>query len=903
MKTGTTIRNILMIFTAFLMAGVSMLAEKPGTPQGPDITHDGQHIIWGKNVTGGTALGYYLYVAEGKENDLTKFRKVSMFKLEVIKDTLKEFVPAGNHYVTSDGGNTWSGFTVFMYGAYQPSNNTDTMSGVIPFFPPFNRGGEFSIFMTAFNDDGESSPTAVRDLNLPRFEDYVNPPNPFHAESKWAISKDNKLSGQLVIKWAYSEGSQPKGYKLYMIGSDRLPQLLNPNNAELLKTFDMSLKLGESVTYSYQIDKDVTGLNFLTFFMTSFDDNNESKPTESVIFKLREPKGIKIISQPDISALVGTLYKYGVKVHAPAGEDIGYKLLQGPTGMTIDETTGEITWTPAEKGSVLAVVMAYLKSDTSVQDVQNIWIWVRGCHQSSVIVAEVVDENGNPIEFGMATAYENNPEKQRDSTRPGYEYNGRISQGMLYLPLDEGTYHLYFDGLGGYQSEWWENADSWDNSTSVTIKCGDTLYLKVVLKAVEKPHYYKVSGKVVSAVDNSPIAYAEVEFLGKSKNFGKPVPFRTFTKQDGNYEIELSNEYTYHARASFFANDSLNPNGKRYLPQFYNLTSDPTLAEIIDLSADKSGVDFALEERPVYDNGLSGKVVDKDNVPVANTFVIAYPVEIDQNHQHHLFHGHAIKTDVNGDYAFNDLLPAKYVLLAMPEMDTYAPGYYLLNDFAVLSWKDATVLEVTATSKTADLVIKLHDLRKLHGMGKLGGIISENGGVMKSGGDVPLSAKPVAGALAYLIDVNGNTLSGFDLSLTNGKFNIENLEVGQYKLVIDRVGYDSYTQLVNITTNTETIDLQVGMTSDGILSVNEPILNNIDLQIYPNPASEFVNINLTNATEKIELSISNLAGFELMSKAVSPNSYISIGEIPAGIYIIRINDGTGVKFAKLVVTR
>jgi len=904
MKTIGRIRLCLTVIAAIILAGSTLLAEKPGPVQGPDVTHDNQHIIWGKNTIGGVALGYYLYVAIGKETDLSKFEKFSKYVLGDIGDSLKESGLAGFHYVSNDNGITWNNFSVFRFGGFQPSDISDTMNGLVPFNRLFAMGGDFSIYMTAYNDDGESNPSVIRNMNFPKNDEILFPPEHFRIHANWTISKDNKADLVLILSWGYFEGIQPDGYKLYMVSSAKPPkdEFFDSAKTELIKTYTTSLKPGEVKTDTIVFTKDVTGINFLTFYMNSYKSQDVSKPTDAFTFQLTEPKHIRIVSHPEINAAVGKPYIYNVKVEAPVLETVEYKLDSQPDGMTINQATGVISWTPASKGIFKAVVTAYLKSDNSISDSQELYIQVHKCNIPATIVGEVVDELGNPVEFGMAAAFD--VINGRPNSIGEVYINSRIFNGQLFLPVDEGEYYLYFDGMGGYESIWWENASTFDAAKTVKVKCGDTLYIKVVMKAHLKPNMFTVSGTVVAAKDNTPLQYAVVEFIGKNHSLHKREAFKTFTNHLGQYSIQITDDNTYIARASYINYNSTQQNISRYFSQFYNKTADPTLAEEITLTADKSGVDFALDLVPDYANGISGTVINKDNQPVPDVYVVAYPIETGQYNDPHIYHGHTFKTNDAGEYDITNLIPGKYVLLALPEMETYSPGYYKENDSTVFSWKEGTILEVTETSTTTGITIRLRDLVRRHGSVRLDGTISQKGGVIKTGGDTPLgNATPIAGASVYLIDKNSNVVAETNLSQSNGKFSMQNLAQGKYKLIVDRVGYEPYSQDLEFVDANESQNVVVGLSPDQTLEVTDPKAVNTDLIIYPNPARDYFNFILSNATEKIELSITNLAGLVVLAQEVSSNSNLSIRELPAGVYTIRVIDGTRYLAAKLTVVR
>ena len=58
-----------------------------------------------------------------------------------------------------------------------------------------------------------------------------------------------------------------------------------------------------------------------------------------------------IESNPVTTAKEGVAYTYDVEATDPDGDTLEFSLLVHPTGMTINSTTGVITWTPAVTGS------------------------------------------------------------------------------------------------------------------------------------------------------------------------------------------------------------------------------------------------------------------------------------------------------------------------------------------------------------------------------------------------------------------------------------------------------------------------------------------------------------------------------------------------------------------------
>jgi len=80
-----------------------------------------------------------------------------------------------------------------------------------------------------------------------------------------------------------------------------------------------------------------------------------------------------IESDPVTTAKEGVAYTYDVEATDPNGDTLTYSLTAGPTGMTINSTTGVISWTPAADGSFEVTVEV---SDGSKSETQSFTIIV-----------------------------------------------------------------------------------------------------------------------------------------------------------------------------------------------------------------------------------------------------------------------------------------------------------------------------------------------------------------------------------------------------------------------------------------------------------------------------------------------------------------------------------------------
>ena len=90
-----------------------------------------------------------------------------------------------------------------------------------------------------------------------------------------------------------------------------------------------------------------------------------------------------IESDPITTAKEGATYTYDVEATDPNGDTLTYSLTAGPTGMTINSSTGVINWTPDSAGSFEVTVEV---SDGSKTDTQPFTITVDETLLTSIVV-------------------------------------------------------------------------------------------------------------------------------------------------------------------------------------------------------------------------------------------------------------------------------------------------------------------------------------------------------------------------------------------------------------------------------------------------------------------------------------------------------------------------------------
>lgn len=77
--------------------------------------------------------------------------------------------------------------------------------------------------------------------------------------------------------------------------------------------------------------------------------------------------------------------------------------------------------------------------------------------------------------------------------------------------------------------------------------------------------------------------------------------------------------------------------------------------------------------------------------------------------------------------------------------------------------------------------------------------------------------------------------------------------------------------------------------------------NREDIEAYPNPTQDFVNVLINKDFQKASVEVYNLAGQHLQSKEVKYRSTpVSLGNYPAGVYILKINHDNQTESIKII---
>jgi hypothetical protein len=166
-------------------------------------------------------------------------------------------------------------------------------------------------------------------------------------------------------------------------------------------------------------------------------------------------------------------------------------------------------------------------------------------------------------------------------------------------------------------------------------------------------------------------------------------------------------------------------------------------------------------------------------------------------------------------------------------------------------------------------------------------------------------------------DTKKGIIGGYVLLATvipndDGGYSFEDLPEGEYQVEVETDEYESEaTDNFPLSGNESLAEVNFTIDDEGKIIAGEVIVHPVvtgavetlratSLQIYPNPFTDAVRITgKIGETGKIQ--VINTAGMIVHTQTIaSPDETIHLGHLPAGLYIIRLENGSRVKTMKII---
>jgi len=264
-------------------------------------------------------------------------------------------------------------------------------------------------------------------------------------------------------------------------------------------------------------------------------------------------------------------------------------------------------------------------------------------------------------------------------------------------------------------------------------------------------------------------------------------------------------------------------------------------------------------------------------------------------------------TDNFGNFTFDHLIPAEYLLYAVPDTSaqkTHYPGYYVDAG----RWHECYPLDLHADIYDVDIHLPSLDYQLPEGEGKISGRFIEPTTFFQNR---DIFCQPwfeesladnfcVAGPSNITILLYNSThekVLAYTLTDANGNFYFSGLPMGSFVVDAEKAGYTTQPSAVFTLTSDRPVvtdvSLSVEQKSISIQLPDHPHTSGSNPVVFPNPAGHEVHISLNSTDVGVyHVVISNVYGSMLIEsdKFVGQNSSfgvitLNVGELSGGVYV------------------
>ncbi len=500
-----------------------------------------------------------------------------------------------------------------------------------------------------------------------------------------------------------------------------------------------------------------------------------------------------------------------------------------------------------EPGVYSVGITARMKEYSKVSNKQIVRVWITECDELNELTINLIDkETGEKVEGFVSASLYRLDSTERDSVYYSWTVDSTYTQnGQFVFNLDKGNYffeayiRVNVDGKGvSYRyiynfDEPTNNNSDVENGEIIKMDCeNQTLNWEIrVPKAVKS---YTISGYAKDEDTNFAIEYAQIEVVGKNKLTDDISTKYTSTNDNGYYTIRVQDDavYTVSAHSAYDSID-INP----YLREYWEETSNPLEATLLDLTSNLDNINFTLTERPDYKNKFNGTVYDEKDSPIESASVIIYLIEPSGFDTKLKYWASSTYTNKDGEFEFENLVPGKYIVYASNSKRAHIPGYYISDDkYSVRSWLDATQIDVESTGDFGNIKLKLESIKLVASNRGLSGKVGRLKDV-SPGSNTDLD--PLNGVQVFVTNSNDEVIN-YNHSVKDGGFEVSNLVNGDLNIYFDKVGYQMMHEEITITDNNPKVELNVSMQKLGTTDVTP--FEAVNASLYPNPSTGNVTI-------------------------------------------------------------
>jgi len=259
-------------------------------------------------------------------------------------------------------------------------------------------------------------------------------------------------------------------------------------------------------------------------------------------------------------------------------------------------------------------------------------------------------------------------------------------------------------------------------------------------------------------------------------------------------------------------------------------------------------------------------------------------------------------------FYFRDLPGGAYIFYAVPHDTVHTPGYYRANDYASLTWDDATVV---SGGRGLDSVVIMLDFVNGDGHNLI------RGGVNSSSGQAGLRERslgsvagtPLEGATVYAVDATGR-VQGMDVTDMQGNYEIGGLGASTFTVLVDRIGFAATTTTVTFAEDNGG-EKEVDVNVQKVGSTSGVVLDPVRVEratVAPTPTSGAAALSFEGVAGGAALTVQGTDGRTVQHSTMTTTAgrnlvMLQTDGLEAGTYIVRITMPNRVVAAPLVIVR
>ena len=274
-------------------------------------------------------------------------------------------------------------------------------------------------------------------------------------------------------------------------------------------------------------------------------------------------------------------------------------------------------------------------------------------------------------------------------------------------------------------------------------------------------------------------------------------------------------------------------------------------------------------------------------------------------------------SDADGLFKFPALLPETYILYALPDtLNADASGCYYLGE---LQWNESNMIEVDGNVYDVDIELPMMLQGFAEGEGHINGVFDYPNvpfrahdfycqSWLREGAEIEYCVDGLSNVGVLLLDATKQRILGYALTDNRGRFSFNNLPFGTYHVMADlpRYGRGMCEEITLSAEQPSVNGLHLYISDEGRVRMRSNVeLVTTELSLHPNPVEAEMLIDGLKGNTDYQVTVMNLLGMTVVPTATIHTNLLgefpmTVGELPAGVYFILVDDGTGPVMAKFM---